>query len=286
MLYEQLDLDEVEPLGSGLRWLVPALVAAAAASGALLFFILGQPIYGGLFLAGFVAMLIATFVIDRRSARRVEVEPIVLPDLALVGSALNLSAFPACITAVDGGLKSVNSTYKGRFGAAALPVELGKDKKAAKTLASLRDGAIRDGNAAVEVVQLQQGQSKVEVRRIGIGNDLLLWSFAGDPPEDPLDTAAKRIAGQTGERLAAAGVLAVLVDAEGRLVAANAPFSDRALGGSVSSKRPPLFTDLIEATGEGQRTAGGGGAGCSLVARGQRADRGGQGTDGGDPAVV
>ena len=37
MLYEQLDLEAVEPLGGGLRWLVPALVAAAAASGALLF---------------------------------------------------------------------------------------------------------------------------------------------------------------------------------------------------------------------------------------------------------
>lgn len=73
MLYEQLDLDEVEPLDGGLRWLVPALVAAAAASGALLFFLIGQPVFGGLFLAGLVAMLIAAFVIDRRGSKRVEV---------------------------------------------------------------------------------------------------------------------------------------------------------------------------------------------------------------------
>ena len=121
MLYEQLDLAEVEPLGGGLRWLVPALVAAAAASGALLFFLIGQPIYGGLFLAGFVGMLVAAFVIDRRSARRVEIEPIVLPDLALVGSALNLSAFPAAITATDGSLRSMNAAYKSRFGGAPVP---------------------------------------------------------------------------------------------------------------------------------------------------------------------
>ena len=104
MLYEQLDLSEVEPLDGGFRWLVPALVAAAAVSGALLFFLIGQPIYGGLFLAGFVGMLVAAFVVDRRSSRRIEVEPIVLPDLALAGSVLNLSSDAAAITDPDGAL--------------------------------------------------------------------------------------------------------------------------------------------------------------------------------------
>ena len=79
LLYEQFDLAEAEPLDGGLRWLVPALVAAAAASGALLFFLIGQPLYGGLFLAGFVAMLVAAFVIDRRGAKRIEVAPLSCP---------------------------------------------------------------------------------------------------------------------------------------------------------------------------------------------------------------
>src|SRR5688572_29584206 len=172
MLYEQLDLAEVEPLGGGLRWLIPALVAAAAASGALLFYIIGQPIYGGLFLAGFVGMLVAAFVIDRRGAKRVEVEPIVLPDLALVGSTLSLSAYPAALTSADGSLKSVNPAYKARFGGTPALAEVGKDKKAAKLLAELRDEAIRDGSATTPSVQLRQGDSRVEVRRVGIGNDL------------------------------------------------------------------------------------------------------------------
>ncbi len=251
MLYEQLDLTEVEPLDGGLRWLIPALVAAAAASGALLFFIIGQPIYGGLFLAGFVGMLVAAFVIDRRGTRRIEVEPIVLPDLALVGSVLNLSPDAAAVTAADGSLRSVNATYKSRFGGTPLPLEVGKDKKAAKSLGSLRETALRDGSATAEKLQTRRGSLRVEVSRIGISNDLLLWRFVGDLPEDPLDVAAKRIAGQTGERLAAAGVLSVLVDSDGRLVAANALFSDRALGGSVSTKRPPLFTELVEPIGDG-----------------------------------
>ena len=251
MLHEQLDLNEVEPLEGGLRWLMPGLVAAAAASGALLFFIIGQPIYGGLFLAGFVGMLLATFIIDRRGAKRIEVEPVILPDLALVGSALNLSLDAAAITAADGALRSVNAAYKTRFGGMPEPTEAGQDKKAAKALANLRETAMQDGSAAADTVRTRSGSLRVEVSRIGISNDLLLWRFVGDMPEDPLDVAAKRIAGQTGERLAAAGVLSVLIDRDGRLVAANALFSDRALGGSVSTKRPPLFTELIEPAGEG-----------------------------------
>jgi len=230
---------------------MPGLVAAAAASGALLFFMIGQPIYGGLFLAGFVGMLVAAFVIDRRGAKRVEVEPVILPDLALVGSALSLSPDAAVITAADGTLRSVNAAYKTRFGGTPDPLAAGKDKKAAKLLANLRDVALRDGSATAEGVQTRKGPLRVEASRVGIDNGLLLWRFAGDAPEDPLDVAAKRIAGQTGERLAAAGVLAVLVDRDGRLVAANALFSDRALGGSVSTKRPPLFTELVDPTAEG-----------------------------------
>lgn len=229
---------------------MPALVAAAAASGALLFFLIGQPIYGGLFLAGFVAMLVAAFVIDRRGARRVELEPIVLPDLALAGSALNLSTDPAAITDADGALKAINTAYKDRFGGASGPLDVGKDKKTSTSLARLKDAALRDGDGSADL-SVGGAAAKVEVSRIGINRDLLLWRFTGEAPEDPLDVAAKRIAGQTGERLAVAGVLAVLVDGEGRLVAANAPFSDRALGGAVSAKRPPLFADLVEVSSDG-----------------------------------
>ncbi|HEY0627840.1 MAG TPA: response regulator [Sphingomicrobium sp.] len=251
MLYEQLDLNEVEPLEGGLRWLVPALVAAAAASGALLFFIIGQPIYGGLFLAGFVAMLVAAFVIDRGGSRRVEVEPIVLPDLALASSALGIASDPAAITEADGTLKSLNPAYKARFGGNPAPLELGRGKKGAAALEALRSAALRDGRAKSDKVELRGAPGTVEVIRSGAGNDLLIWRVASELPADPLDEAAKRVAGPTGERLAAAGVMAALVDAEGRLVAANAPFSDRAIGGSVSAKQPPLFGELVEPHSEG-----------------------------------
>ncbi len=68
MLDRQIALLEAEP-PVGMGWLVPALVAAAAASGAVLFTAVGEPMFAGLFLAGVVAMLVAAFVLERRSGR-------------------------------------------------------------------------------------------------------------------------------------------------------------------------------------------------------------------------
>jgi two-component system cell cycle sensor histidine kinase/response regulator CckA len=251
LLYEQLDLAESQPLDGGLRWLVPALVAGAAASGALLFFLIGQPLYGGLFMAGFIAMLVAAFVIERRGAGRIEVAPVVLPDLALVGSALSLSSDPLAMTAADGTVHSLNPVYLSRFGSKP-PLELGKGKQAAKALRSLRDTALRDGSGAMSEIPLAGGGSmSVTVTRAGAKGDLLLWRLVGAAPPDQLSVAAKRVSGATGERLTAAGVMAALVDKDGQLVAANGLFTERALGNLGAKERVPAFADLVETSAEG-----------------------------------
>jgi two-component system cell cycle sensor histidine kinase/response regulator CckA len=250
MLYEQFDLAEAEPLRGGLRWLVPALVAAAAASGALLFFLIGQQLYGALFLAGFVAMLVAAFVIDRRGSKRVESPPLILPDLQLVGSALALSGDPVAMTGPDGALKSVNPAYKAAFGQKS-PLELGKNKQAAKAIAALAETAQQQGEANQPDVVLANGPATVSITRAGANHDLLLWRFIGAAPPDVLAATARRVSGATGERLAAAGVMAVLIDAKGRLVATNGLFSERALSANSSKGKAPLFSDLIETSTEG-----------------------------------
>jgi two-component system cell cycle sensor histidine kinase/response regulator CckA len=250
LLYEQFDLSEAKPLSGGLRWLVPALVAAAAASGALLFYLLGQQLYGALFLAGFVAMLVAAFVIDRRGAKRVEAPPLILPDLALVASAIGMSPDAVAMTQADGTLTSVNAAYKAAFGQKP-PLELGKGKQASNMIAGLAEAALRDGAAEIADVQLAKGPAAVSVMRAGADAGLLIWRFVGAAPPDAVAVAAKRISGPAGEQLAAAGVMAVLVDGKGRLVAANGLFSDRALAGTALQGKPPIFADLIETSGEG-----------------------------------
>ena len=251
MLYEQLDLVRDEPLDGGLRWLVPALVAAAAASGAVLFYLVDQPVFAGLFLAGFVAMLVAAFVIERRGGKRIEIDPVILPDLQLVGASLALAAEPAALTAPDGTLRSINPAYKTRFGACP-PSDLGQDEAASQQIAAARDTAWREGAGETPPLDLDGGKTSLRIERVGAHQDVLLWSFPHAAPPDRLTVAATRIAGGIGERLASAGVLAALIDGDGRLLAANKPFADRALGGAPATDQPPHFTDLIETATEGQ----------------------------------
>ena len=250
MIYEQIDLADPEPLDGGLRWLVPGLVAAAAASGALLFYLIGQSLYAGLFLAGFVAMLVAAFVIDRRGHRQVEIAPMVLPDLGLVGSALSLSPDAAALTDADGAARSVNSAYRTRFGTRSV-LELGKDEAAGKAIAALREAAIRDGSAENGDGLVEGEPGVVSATLVGANRNLILWRFTGAARRDPVDLAASRIAGEMGERLASAGIMAALLDKEGQLVAANRSFADRALSGGASSGRPPRFDQLVQSASDG-----------------------------------
>ena len=251
MLYEQFDLADNEPLDGGLRWLVPGLVAAAAASGALLFYLVGQSLFAGIFLAGFVAMLVAAFVIDRRAPKAVEIAPLLVPNMELVGSALSLSTDAVALTDPDGTLKAINPAYRSRFKSARPPLELGANSKAAKALQKARDAALRDGEVELHDLVLAGGGSSLFLSRVGAQKDLFLWRFGGAGEVDPIDVAARQIAGVTGERLAAAGVLAALIDDEGQLVAANRPFTERAFDGAINSSQPMQFGKLVEGSPEG-----------------------------------
>ncbi|WP_245600330.1 hybrid sensor histidine kinase/response regulator [Sphingomonas jaspsi] len=244
-MYEQLTSLDQEPLDKGWRWLVPALVAAAAASGAVLFFILGEPIYGGLFVAGFVAMLVAAFVIDRRGTKAVETETVYLPDLSLIGASIGMADAATALTDRLGVLLSVNPAYRAAFGDEAVAATGGQ------AIERLRDDAWRDGEADSDGWDHGGKSFRVRVRRSGARGDMLLWRFDEADQPDFLTIAAQRVAGATGERLAAAGVLAVLIDGEGRLLAANKLFADRALGHIRPGSEPPRFTDMVATNEDG-----------------------------------
>jgi two-component system cell cycle sensor histidine kinase/response regulator CckA len=73
----------------------------------------------------------------------------------------------------------------------------------------------------------------------------MLWRFPEAPPRDPLKAAVKRVQGRVGDNLAAAGVLAAVIDAKGKLLAANRPFLDRALG-PTDKPRSARLNELVE----------------------------------------
>src|SRR3982751_3650951 len=250
MLYQELPRIESAPLDGWGRWLAPAVIVAPALTLAALLVFVGQPYVA---LAATLAGVVGAVVVIIRAPHNTPPSErlVVGPDYSLVGSALALSREPTALTTSEGSLLIVNSAYRERFGGTRPPLELASDDQARQGLQLAKSMAWRDGAGCVAGIATDAGTSPVEVERVGSRGDLLLWRFPDPSPPDPLTSAVKRVQGAVGERLAKAGVLSAVVDAKGKLLAANRPFLQRALL-SNASDAPPRFSDLVE-LGEDQQ---------------------------------
>ncbi|MBV9528468.1 response regulator [Sphingomonas sp.] len=244
---------QLSPIGSRslvgwARWLPSAIAAAVGATVAILLLLVGRPV---LALVGLVIGLGAAAVLRLHSERvAAPLQSVVSgPDFALVGAALELSVQAAALTSSEGSLLIANTAYRERFGANS-PLAIAADDSSTAALANARSLAWRDGAGCVAGVETATGKVQVEVERGGNGGELLLWRFPLAAPQDPVRERANWLAGGAGERLAAAGVLAAVVDSSGRVVAANGPFAGQAAVDFGDTNRP-LFADLLNVSGNG-----------------------------------
>jgi two-component system, cell cycle sensor histidine kinase and response regulator CckA len=244
MLYQELPRIDTNSLDGWSRWLVPAVIIAAALTLATLLLLVGQALFAAAAFVGGVAA--AAFVSLKRPTEIGNTEPLVVgPDYSLLGSALGLSREPVALTTSEGSLLIVNAAYRERFGGTRPPLELGNDDEARQGLLLAKSMAWRDGAGCVAGIATSAGTSPVEAERVGSHGDLLLWRFPDPSPADPLSSSVKRIQTVIGERLASAGVLAAVVDDKGKLLAANKPFLQRALG-SEGKRGSTRFSNLVQ----------------------------------------
>jgi two-component system, cell cycle sensor histidine kinase and response regulator CckA len=260
MLQQHLPHLDSRPVGGASRWLVPAIAAAAALTGAGLLWMAGTGTAALLFLAvcavGFPAMALLR---KSRPAQAPDLEQLVSPpDYSLVGSMLGLTADAAGVTDADGTLLAANAVYRERFDGRP-PGKLPADSDSAQALETARGMAWRESGGCATGIETEAGTFAVEVERVGARSDLLLWRFLKPMPTDPVALTAARMRGKPGETLAAAGLLAALIDPDGKLVSCNSLFATRALAGRGDGE-PLRLADLVEATEEGQ---------CRLVAEGE-----------------
>lgn len=247
MLHQELPAIAARPT-DGERWLLPGLAGAAALSIAAVWWLFGGTaalVLGGLALAGAVAAAIAL----RRPAPAAVSDPLGGPDYALVGAALALCDEPAAITSADGALLAANEAYRERFDAVP-PLKLPADDESNQAVLTAVSMAWRDGAGCAAGIATLAGTLPVEVQRAGLRNDMLLWRFPNAPAADPVALAIQGISGLTGEGLTRAGVLAAVVDGEGRLLAANKLFADRAMGAG-QAEEGPRFADLVQVGEDG-----------------------------------
>lgn len=242
MLYQDLPSLESNRLGGWGRWLAPALAGVAGVTIGLVLVLIGQ---NWLALGSLAAAAAAATLLYRRASHFLPGAAMVQgPDYSLVGSALALTRDPSALTDREGGLLIANAAYRERFGAKP-PLELGADDEASHGLELALSLASRDGAGCVAGIATAAGSRPVEIERVGLNQALLLWRFPEAPPRDPLNAAVRRVQGTVGANLAAAGVLAAVVDPKGKLVAANRPFLERALT-PADRPRSARFNDLVE----------------------------------------
>ena len=241
--------DEPPPLPAGpagrlARFGVSAVVVGAALSVAIIIWLAGEPLVGGL--AALVLAAAGVFAFRRSSPASAPLDAIGhAPDFSIVAAALKLSAEPVALTTEQGTLLNANSAYRDRFGSVP-PVRLAVEPEGARSLDLARTMAVRDGAGCVAGIGTGDGQSSVEVERVGAHGDFLLWRFPRRRGAEGQQFLSQWLGGRAGESLAQNGVMAALVDKEGAILACNAAFaersgSDRAIGSS--------FDDLIATNG-------------------------------------
>ena len=251
MLYEELPAIEAGPLDGWGRWLMPALILAAAVTVAVLLAIAGASVLAWA-TAMVVGVAVSAFAYARDGAAMAPSATLVVgPDYSLIGSTLGLSTDPVALTTGEGSLLVVNAAYRERFGAVRPPIDLAANDDARQGLELAQSMAWRDGAGCVAGISTAAGTSPVEVERVGSLGNLLLWRFPEATAPDPLTTAAKRVEGVVGDRLAAAGVLAAVVDSNGIVLAANQAFAERAIAPD-EKLRASRFSELVELGEDGQ----------------------------------
>ena len=200
-------------------------------------------IYAGLILA---ASIVAYFSALGR-ARRVSVGT----DWALVRTALDSRSDALAITDAAGRLICANAAYGARCGGYPSPYELeGTDEDTRAGIANAAEQARRDGNGFIDIEQQFEGaprRLRVSVRPADAARSHLLWTLRRGRTEKAIDDTRAMLDGPVGIWLGHAGLMAVMADQNGVIMAANGAF--RGAVGAEGQARPNLV-DLFD-IGEG-----------------------------------
>ncbi len=198
----------------------------------------------GGFFASFVALtaLVTLFGKLRKRQEQAAAET----DWMLVAGALDEAADAVAITDSSGRLVCANRRFGEWFPNHPAPPTLPLSEGGADALAAAGRTAWRDGMASVAGLSGVSGRMVADVQRIGLGDDHLAWRLRRAEERDLARETARLIEGEAGRRLASSGVMAALVDGQGRLVSANRALLQRATGQAERVPPATAFVDLLE----------------------------------------
>ncbi len=243
------------PAKPSLLGAVPWLLAALASS-ALLFWAAGDWRFSAAFLAGLLGVGATLLLLSPRAplllAEAEPAEPV--PDAGLLRAALDAAATDQAlaITDADDRMIAANQLWTEWFGGAASPTDLPAEPVYRERLREAALAARREGRARIGAMTVGQQRMAVEVRRAGPVRADLVWRFARSEDLDLPQLATRLLAGDAGRRMGEAGIMGVLTDAAGHILASNPVFALRALGDLGAAVENSQLADLLVAGTSGE----------------------------------
>ncbi|QDZ07495.1 response regulator [Sphingomonas panacisoli] len=229
--------------------IVAALCGMSAALIALL--VLRSLEIAGGFAAAMLLVVATAFVWHRFSPAAAAEAPADV-DWSVARTLAAASSDALAVTDRAGKLICANETYRARFGGYPTPPGLPLDGAGTADLASAGRTAWRDGSAQIDRLVARGRPMAVAVDRAGEGDDMLVWRFHDAAGLDIAANVQSLIAGSTGDRLAAAGIMAALIAPDGKLLAANRVLRERSMGHEESVVVGRDFARFLTADDKGQ----------------------------------
>ena len=210
------------------RTALPIAAAAALLAALLVLWLVGNRVFAAGF--GASAIVVVGGVIAWRSLGQGRDEADSEPDWGLARAVTQTSRDAVAITDRGGRLVCANDLYETLFGGFPTPPDLTAKEGSVSALASAGRAAWRDGEAQVAQLRLDRQTVSVEITRAGDRQDMLIWRFERAADANRVDRLTDALAGDLGDRLGAAGIMAAMIAPDGHILAANPVFSHRALG--------------------------------------------------------
>ena len=229
--------------------LIVAGLCGVSAALIALYVLHSVPVAGG-FAAAMLILVAGAFAFNRFAPAANEADS--EPDWSVARTLAAASADALAVTDRAGKLICANEPYRALFDGYPTPPGLPLDGGGMADLASAGRAAWRDGAGRIERITSRGRPMAAAIERAGDADDMLVWRFHDTAGIDIAADVQGLIAGQTGDRLAAAGIMAALIAPDGKLLAANRVLRERSMGHEESVVVGRDFARFLTADAQGQ----------------------------------
>ncbi len=167
-------------------------------------------------------------------------------DWSLVRDAADNDDAAVAVTDRSGRLVCANALYESWFGGPVAPPKLSSAELTVNQLAAGGKSAWRDGKATALGLKRDLLTFDAEILRGGRNEDHLVWRFRSTRTVDLVAEARRLIDGPGGGRLGEAGIMAVLIASDGKIVSASPVFGLRATGRADGEVKDREFVTFLE----------------------------------------